>query len=134
MECIFCEKKTCLANRNYQFLRGNQQIKVIKCGSSKDMHTKYTVFPWKQDWASKLYPHPKLCNRIIHSLAPDKSGRYTGFWYVDGKMINQLDACNLEEDKVFHIHMELIDENTKPFIKNHQIFPFPCGRYRIQKK
>ncbi len=32
-------------------------------------------------------------------------------------MMNQLDACKLEDDKVFHIHMELLGGNTKSFIK-----------------
>ncbi len=31
-------------------------------------------------------------------------------------MINQLDACQMEEDKVFHIHMELLDDDTDNFI------------------
>ncbi len=31
-------------------------------------------------------------------------------------MINQLDACKLEDDKVFHIHMEL-HGNAKSFIE-----------------
>ncbi len=40
-----------------------------------------------------------------------------GFRYAEGKMINQLVACKLEDNKVFHIHVELLDENTVIFIK-----------------
>ncbi len=59
-----------------------------------------------------------LCvTESICSLAPDRIGRYTGFWYADGKMINQLDACKLEVDKEYHIHMELLDGNTNTFIE-----------------
>ncbi len=29
----------------------------------------------------------------------------------------QLDACKLEDSKVFHIHLELLDKNTKCFIE-----------------
>ncbi len=59
-----------------------------------------------------------LCvTELIYSLAPDRAGRYTGFWYVDGKMINQLDAFKLEDNEVFHIHMELLYRNTKTFIE-----------------
>ncbi len=58
----------------------NQQIEVIKCGSSKDtlqvIHKVHRESPWKQ---------ATLCNRIDML---SKCGRYIGFWYADGKMIN----------------------------------------------
>ncbi len=59
-----------------------------------ELYTKYT----EKVHGSKLghqnhIPIPIFVTELICSLAPDKCGRYTGFWYVDGKMINQLDAC-----------------------------------------
>ncbi len=54
---------------------------------------------------------------LKQSLAPDKNGRYTGFWYANRKMILQLDAFQLEEDKVLNIHMECLDDDTNNFIK-----------------
>ncbi len=66
---------------------------------------------------------------LICSLAPDKCERYTGFWNADGKMINQLDACKLEDNDVFHIHVKLHDENTVIFIKKCPIHLH--GRYPI---
>ncbi len=33
-------------------------------------------------------------------------------------MINQLDTCKLEDNKVFHIHVELLDENTDKRLPN----------------
>ncbi len=55
---------------------------------------------------------------LICSLAPDKSGQFTGFWYANGKMNNQLKACQLGDDEVFHIQVELLHENTNVFIKH----------------
>ncbi len=53
-------------------------------------------------------PISLLITELIQSLAPDKSGRFTGFWYANGKMINQLNTCHLEHDKVYHIPPELV--------------------------
>ncbi len=54
---------------------------------------------------------------LIQLLSPDKNGRYTGFWYADRKnMINQLYECQLEEDKVFYIHVKTCHKNTQEFI------------------
>ncbi len=39
-------------------------------------------------------------------------------------MINQLDACKLEDNKVFHFHMELFDENPDNVI---EISPNPSA-------
>ncbi len=62
-------------------------------------------------------PIPLCVTELIHSLIPDKSGQYRGFWYADDKMINQLDAYKLQGDEVFHIHMEFSDENIDNFIE-----------------
>ncbi len=123
MKCVFCEKKTCLANSHYHFLQG---ILIDKMKSSNvdpqktcfELYTKYM----EKVHESKLghqncIPMPLYVTELICSLAPDKCGRYTQICYSDGEMINQLDACKLEDDKVFHIHVELFDENTDILVK-----------------
>ncbi len=122
MECIFCEKKTCLANSHYPFLQG---IPMNKLKSSnvdpQKMHFKLNTKYTEKVHGSKLghqnrIPIPLCVTELIHSFVPDKCGRYMGFWYVDGKMINQLETCKSEDNKVFHIHVELLDENTYIFV------------------
>ncbi len=85
---------------------------------SFELYTKYT----EKVHGSKLghqngIPIPLCVTELIHSIAPEKCGRCNGFWYADGKIINQLDECKSEDDKVFHIPMELLDENTDLFIE-----------------
>ncbi len=75
-------------------------------------------------WHQNCIPIPLCVTELICSLSPDKSRQYIGFWYVDGKMINQLDACKLKNDKVFHMHVALPDENTDNFI---EILPNPSA-------
>ncbi len=65
-----------------------------------------------------LIPIPLCVMAMICTLAPDKNSRYIGFWYAYGKMISQLDASQLEYDKVFCIQMELLHENMGIFIEN----------------
>ncbi len=135
MECIFCEKKTCLANRHYCFLWG---ILINKLKSS-NVDPQKTCFKLCTKYTEKVHgsklghqnciPIPLRITELICSLALDKGGRYTGFWYVDGKMINQPNACKLEDDKVIHIHIELLDENGDIFIKKCPIHLH--GRYPI---
>ncbi len=36
------------------------------------------------------------------------------FWYANGKMINQLDACHLEEDEV--LQLQRCNKKTEEFI------------------
>ncbi len=106
------------------FLAGysNKKLKSSNMDPQK-MHFKLYITYTEKVYGSKLghLNHvliPLCVMELICSLAPDKSGRYTGFWYANSKMINQLDACQLEHDKVFHIHMELLDENIIIFIKH----------------
>ncbi len=111
MECMFCEEKTCLANRHYHFLQG---ILINKMKSSnvdcQKMRFKFFTKYTEKIHGSKLghqncIPISHCITELICSFAPNKSGRYTGFWYTDSKMINQLDTCKLEDSKVFHIHV-----------------------------
>ncbi len=57
------------------------------------------------------------CIELICSFAPDKSGRYNGFWYANGQMANQLNLCQLEYEKVFHIHVKFLNKYTDIFIE-----------------
>ncbi len=47
-----------------------------------------------------LYLYSLSIMEHIRALYPDKDGRYTGFWYADGKMMNQISACQLEVTKL----------------------------------
>ncbi len=47
-------------------------------------------------------------------------------------MINQLNVCQLEHNKVFHIHMELLDKNTDIFDEQSQN-PSPWEIYNSEK-
>ncbi len=99
----------------------DQQNEVIRGGSTYDaLQVIHKVH--KKVHGSKLghqnhFLIPLCVTEFICSLSPDKYERYTGFQYVDGKMINQLDECKLEDNKLFHIHVELFDENTDIFIE-----------------
>ncbi len=123
MECTFCKKNTCLAKRHYYFLRGilTNKMKSSNVDPQKtcfELHTKYIEKVHESKLGHQNYIPIPLCEtELIHSLAPDKCGRYTGFWYGDGKMINQIDACELDDNKIFPIHVEILDENTDIFIK-----------------
>ncbi len=70
----------------------NQQIKVIEFGSSKDslqvLHKVHRKGPWKQACHQNCITIPLCVTELICSLVPNRSGRYTVFWYADGKMIN----------------------------------------------
>ncbi len=44
-------------------------------------------------------------------------------------MINQLDTCKVEEDKIFHLYVELHDENT---LQIHMNGIYPIWKNRVQ--
>ncbi len=114
MECIFCNKKTCLVNKH------GIQINKLKA-SNEDlqmMHFKlYTKHTEKvhgtQFGHLNHIPISLFMNKLVWSLAPDKNGILLCQW----KMINWLDTYQLEEDEVVHIHIELHDDNSDIFIK-----------------
>ncbi len=128
MDCIFCAKNTCLVNEYYHFLRG---ILIDKLKSSNmDPHSQvinivHRKCSWKQAWASKLFPHPMFCNRIDTLSCFQQKWKIYWILVCRWWMINQLDACKLEDEKAFHIHVELLDENTKWLIEkspNHSVW------------
>ncbi len=83
-----------------------------------DFYTKYTDKVHGSKLANQNCILIPLCvAELIYSLTPNKSGRYTGFQYADGEMINEFDACKLKDNKVFHIHVKLLDEKTECFIE-----------------
>ncbi len=107
MEWIFWNKKTCLVNRCYNYFLRSIQINKLKSSSVDpqkmhfELYTKCTEnINGSQLGHLNCIPIPLCTMELIQSLAPDKSGRYTDFWYANGKMINQLDACHLEDDKI----------------------------------
>ncbi len=81
-------------------------------------YTKYTekVHGTQQGHISCI-PISLCVTKLTQSLSNDKNGRYIGFLYADGKMINQLNECQLEEDKVFHNYVEILEEETDEFIE-----------------
>ncbi len=96
------------------------------------LYAKYTEKVHRSKLGHQNHIPISLCViESIYSLDPDNCERYTEFWYADGNMINQLDTCKSDDDKVFHIHVELFDENTGIFLKNHPIHLH--WRYPIQK-
>ncbi len=123
MECILCEKKTCLASMHYCFLRCTviDKMKSSNVGPQKtcfELYTKCTEkFHGSKLGHQKHIPISQCVTKLICSLAPDKCQRYTGVWCADGKMINQLDACNMEDNEELHIHVELLDANTDIYIE-----------------
>ncbi len=44
-----------------------------------------------------------FCYRVVLFASSDANGRYVGFIYMDGKMINPFDKCQLLDVKGFHI-------------------------------
>ncbi len=85
MECIFCEKKTCLANRHYRFLRG---ILIDKMKSSnvdpQKMRFKLHTKNKEKVHGNKLGHQNQIpilfcVTELMCSLVPDRSKRYAGF-------------------------------------------------------
>ncbi len=95
----------------------NQQIE----GSSNDVlqviHKVHRKVHGSKLEHQNHFPIPLCVTDLKCSFAPDKCGRYTGFLYADGRMINQLDTYKYKDNKVFHICIELLDENTEILIK-----------------
>ncbi len=114
MECIFCKKNQCLANRYYHFLH-EIQMKPIRSSlmDPNKVCLKYTPNIPRKSTKIKLGNHnhipTSLCViKLMCSFSTDINGRYTGFCYADGKMIDQLYTID--------IHTVIHNENTDKLI------------------
>ncbi len=140
MEYIFLDRKIFLVNQHYYFLQGILIVKLMRSNADPEktcfkLYTKYT----EKVHGTKLYHQNhiliSLCvTEFICSLSPDKSERHARFQYADGKMIIHLKECKLEDNKVFHINLELLNENIDNFIKNSPNWHgrYPTWRNRVQ--
>ncbi len=76
-----------------------------------EVFTKYT----KQIYGTQFGYHnhmsiPLYVTELIQLLSLDINGRYTDFWFVNGKMINQLDACQFEKHEMFLICVKYVSK------------------------
>ncbi len=63
-----------------------------------------------------MHSNITLCNETNVVSQSRQKQTNIGFWCTSGNMINQLDVCQLEEDKVFHIHVKICDKKAKEFV------------------
>ncbi len=122
MKGIFCHQYNCLVNKHYRFLRSIQN-KLCQCPEKSPKNIQFKVYQkdTEKDHVSKLehenrIPNPLFVTELIHSLSPNDNGRYVGFAYFNGKTIYHLNKCQLAEDKVFHIHVIIRQENIDGFV------------------
>ncbi len=79
---------TCLSNRHYCFLQGNQieKLRVSNIDPQKMCFELYTKHMEKVHRSKRGHlnciPIPLCVKELIISLAPDQSSRYTGFAMV----------------------------------------------------
>ncbi len=68
---------------------------------------------------------PFCIAKLICSLSPDAKGRCVRFFYLDGRIINQLEVCQFLDNNVYHIQTIVWDENIESLIQNS---PNPYAR------
>ncbi len=56
-------------------------------------------------------PIPLYINELFFYLSPNGNGRFIGPQHADGKTINELDVCQVQDDEVFCIQVIIRDES-----------------------